>query len=140
MRQAIACTVLLMALVLGACAPITATRGNLVEPERLARIEVGRSTDEDVVDILGSPTVTGTFDDNRWYYVGQVTEQRAFFRPEIASQQIIAIAFDTDGVVAAVDRISEEEAREVGMVNRTTPTGGRELGFFEQIFGNLGGL
>lgn len=124
---------------LAACAPITATRGNLVEQERLDRLEPGRSTAEDVVRILGSPSMVGTFEDDIWYYVGTITEQRAFFRPEVSQQRVVAISFDADDVVLAIRDIDQAEARSISIVDAKTPTGGRKLGFFEQLFGNLGG-
>ena len=48
------------------------------------------------------------------------------------------IAFDENGVVAEVASMSIEEARAIEPVEEESPTRGRELSFFEQIFGNIG--
>ncbi len=120
-----------------ACTPIVATRGNLVEPERLARIEVGKTSREEVQNILGTPTATGTLDPNTWYYVGRRTEQLAFFQPDVVEQKIVRIRFEFDGRVETVEEIDRSEARAIDPVERTTPTAGREIGFFEQLFGTV---
>ncbi|HYE52643.1 MAG TPA: outer membrane protein assembly factor BamE [Azospirillaceae bacterium] len=128
----------LAALGLTACQPLVATRGNMADPQRLAQIQPGASSREQVQTVLGSPSATGTVDPNTWYYIGQVKEQTAFFRPEVVDQKIVRIRFDQAGTVAAVDELSPEQARAVEPVERVTPTAGRDLGFFEQLLGNLG--
>lgn len=120
------------------CTPIVATRGNMVEPERLARLEVGKSTRDQVQNILGTPTATSTLDPNTWYYIGRRTEQVAFFAPEVVDQKILRVRFEFDGTVSEMQKIDGSEARAIDPVERQTPTAGRELGFFEQLFGTIG--
>ncbi len=134
------CVAVAAMLLLGACSPITATHGNLVDDERLERIEVGRSDTGDVINALGSPTVISTFDENTWYYVGRATERLAFFKPRVAEQRIVEVRFDENGTLTAIEDVDPELRRDINPVGRETPTGGRQLSFFEQIFGNLGGL
>lgn len=49
-------------------------RGQRVDAEDLQQITVGVSTRNDVSALLGSPTSTGTFDDENWYYISSVTQ------------------------------------------------------------------
>lgn len=120
------------------CAPNVATRGNLVEDTRLNQIVVGSSTANDVVALIGTPTTEATFDQQTWYYIGQRTEQMAFFEPEITDRRIIVIRFTETGVVEDIRELGLDEAREVAIVERETPTLGRQITFLEQIIGNLG--
>ena len=48
------------------------------------------------------------------------------------------VEFDTAGFVKQVAHLSNDDAREIYPVDRTTPTKGRQLGFLQQILGNLG--
>lgn len=127
-------------LAVSACSPITATRGNLLDDERLERVTVGQSTKDDVVSALGSPSVVSTFDNDQWYYVGRSTERLAFFKPSVAEQRIYEVRFDKEGRLATLNQVDPEKSQDINPVARETPTGGRGLGFFEQIFGNFGGL
>lgn len=134
--------VALMALVAGAglaaCSPTTNMRGHVIEPRLVQAIQPGVDDQASVKAMLGTPSVTATFTDKRWYYVSRTTEQLAFFKPEVLEQQIVMVAFDDSGVVQDVRNIDLAEAEKVDPVNDETPTRGRELGFWEQIFGNIG--
>ncbi|HYE47682.1 MAG TPA: outer membrane protein assembly factor BamE [Caulobacter sp.] len=128
----------LIAAALAACSPVVATRGHMVDPDRLAEVKVGESTRDDVQTILGSPTNISTFDPNVWYYVGQRVENAAFFRPDVTERRVVAVRFDDADRVAEIQQIGLDAAQEIELVERTTPTSGREFGVLEQLFGNFG--
>ena len=123
---------------LSACASNTATRGNLPTESKLAKIKVGESSRQDIVKILGNPSTRGTFDSQVWYYISRRTEQWAFMPTKVVDQNVIAIYFNARGTVEHLERYRTEDGRKVDMVDRETPTSGHELGFWEQMFGNLG--
>jgi outer membrane protein assembly factor BamE (lipoprotein component of BamABCDE complex) len=123
---------------LAGCSTFIDQRGNLPEADRLAEIQPGVTNREQVQQLLGTPSSTSTFDDSTWYYISKKTEQWAFMAPETLDQRVIAIDFDSNGVVRDVRRRGLDDAKEVAMVERATPTPGKTLGFFEQLFGNLG--
>ena len=129
---------LLIAMAAVACSPNTAVRGSLPQEEQISLIRPGVHGREDVRSILGSPSVTGTFDKDVWYYIGRRTEQYAFFERDVIDQQVIIVRFGDDGLVDKVSRLDKSDGREVALVERETPSAGRELGVFEQIFGNVG--
>ena len=136
MRNAIGMFVLV--LVIAACSTFVDQRGNLPEEDKLAEIQPGVSTREQVQQLLGTPSSTSTFDDSTWYYISKKTEQWAFLAPETVEQKVVAIDFDADGKVRDIRTRGLDDAKEVAMVDRATPTPGKTLGFFEQLFGNLG--
>ncbi len=121
-----------------ACAPKIAQRGQLVDPEQLAKVETGISTREDVAKLLGSPTQVATFDEKTWYYFGRTTKQTSFFDPEVTDQRAVEIHFDDAGVVTEVKTLDPSQTTEISPVARHTPTYGRETTFFEQLVGNIG--
>jgi len=123
---------------LAGCAPIVHQQGHVRDAEALARIEPGKQTREEVARMLGSPSAVGTFDDRRWYYISRRTETEAFYAPELVDQSVTVIDFDENGVVMEVASMSIAEARAIEPVEEESPTRGRELSFFEQIFGNIG--
>lgn len=125
-------------LALPACDPITAQRGNLPSEERLAQIQVGVSTKDNVTRLLGTPSSTGTFDPNAWYYISHKTEQYAWFDPATVEQDVYIVTFNDKGVVKEVRKRGLDDGQQVTPVARATPSPGRELSFFEQLIGNLG--
>ena len=123
---------------LSACASNTATRGNLPTESQLEKIKVGESSRQDIVKILGNPSTRGTFDSQVWYYISRQTEQWAFMPAKVVDQRVIAIYFNPRGQVQHLEHYRTEDGRKVDLVERETPTSGHELGFWEQMFGNLG--
>ena len=135
------CTALLLALTAAAgmaCSPIVDTHGFLVDDERLAGITPGQSTARDVLGALGTPTSVAPFDDRTWLYIGQRTEKVAFFAPEVTERRVLVLRFDETGLLAAMEDLSTEDGQYVELVERETPTLGREVTFLEQVIGNLG--
>ncbi|HEX5795312.1 MAG TPA: outer membrane protein assembly factor BamE [Geminicoccaceae bacterium] len=127
-----------LALGLAACAPEVSTHGYRLDDAALARLEPGRTTRDEALQLLGSPSSVATFDERVWYYVTQRTERMSFYQEEVVDQQVLAITFDDSGVVRDIERQELADARQLALVDRETPTSGSELSMLEQFLGNLG--
>jgi outer membrane protein assembly factor BamE (lipoprotein component of BamABCDE complex) len=124
--------------VIAGCAPMVEQRGNLPTPEKLAEIQPGVTSKDEVIKILGSPSSVSIFNDKSWYYISRRTGQTAFFEPDVLDQQVYIVSFDDQGVVKTVDHKGVQDARAIDPVPRATPAPGRELTFLEQVIGNVG--
>jgi len=121
-----------------ACAPTTNIQGNLVRPNDLQQIRVGQDTRASVVARLGNPSTVSNFEDDAWYYVGQRTEQTAFFKPEVIERQVVVIEFGAGGAVSNVRTLDLTDGTDVALVDRETPTAGQSITVLQQIIGNIG--
>ena len=126
------------ALLLAGCTISVDQRGNLPDPDKLAAIQPGTTTKEQVVKVLGTPSSESTFNDDTWYYISRKTKQVAFFSPTILDQQVYIVDFDNRGVVRNVDHRSMADGAAITPAPGATPAPGRELTFLEQLVGNLG--
>lgn len=129
---------ILFGLIATACTPTVQTHGYRLDPEMMAQVEPGRTTREDVLQLLGSPSSVATFDQSTWYYITQRTERMSFYQDEVVAQDVVAIGFNDQGTVAEVGALGMDDAREVALVERETPTSGNELSAIEQFIGNIG--
>ena len=102
--------------------------------------KTGIDTKESVLAKYGEPSMIGTFDRNRWYYLYSLDASRAFFKPKTTARTVIEFQFDDAGKVASVNEIGLADSVNVKMASRETPTRGKELGFWEQLLGNVGQL
>lgn len=127
-----------LALALGACEQTVNVRGNMPQEEDLARLSPGVHTRNDVAQLLGSPSTVSTFQDSKWYYIGQKTTEFAFFAPEVLERKVVVVSFDEGGTLAETKTLSLADGQEIDPVDRETPTEGREITFLQQMFGNLG--
>ncbi|MCA8908185.1 MAG: outer membrane protein assembly factor BamE [Rhodospirillaceae bacterium] len=133
-----ACLAVALAVGLGGCGGDVRTRGHLVEDRYLAELTVGQSTAEEVLQALGTPSTVAPFDDHTWYYIGQREEQTAFFRPDVLERRVVMVRFDDAGILSEMGERTLDDAEEVNLVERETPSLGREMGFLEQMLGNIG--
>lgn len=122
---------------LSACTPTTATRGNYLIDEDVNSLQAGLSTQNDVLNLLGTPTSSAVFDNTTWYYVGLKTEKESFFDEKVTDRKVYKIAFDDTGVVSMIKRV-DGETLDVPLASRTTPTSGNEITFIQQVLGNVG--
>lgn len=130
-----------LALTLAACSVFDAPvvqRGNRITADQLSEITPGVQTKADVRTVLGSPTQTGMFGDDEWYYISSSTRQRPAQQPLVREQQTVVVEFDRAGVVQRVRTLGEDEARPVEMVARETPVPGNERTLLQALFGNVG--
>jgi len=127
----------LIILLLGACAPVVANRGNIVDDDRLGQIEVGVSDQAAVENALGPPTMVGTFDPNTWYYSGARTKRTAFFDPHVSYARTLQVAFDDTGKVKEITEIDPNSGADITPSSRKTKTGGHDMNVFEQMIDNF---
>lgn len=126
--------------VLAGCSSIRETRGYLVDTLTYTGVRAGIDNQRSVQATLGNPTFRSQFGDPTWYYVSSTTGQRPFGRPRIAEQAVLAIRFDAAGNVVEVDRSGLDRVVYLTPESDTTPTLGRERGFLEDLFGNIGAV
>ena len=62
----------------------------------------------------------------------------AFFEPEILERNVLVVSFTDDGRVDEKKVYTLNDSREVDPVDRVTPTEGKTLSVFQQLFGNIG--
>jgi outer membrane protein assembly factor BamE (lipoprotein component of BamABCDE complex) len=123
---------------LSACGNNVQLRGNTPDPEDIAVIQPGVQSRQDIVDLLGSPSTVSTFQDRKWYYIGQKTEEIAFMKPEVIDRQVLVVTFDEGGLVEGTQIYGMDDAQDIEPVDRETPTEGRDLTLLQQLFGNIG--
>ena len=122
-----------------ACSPIVYHQGFQVVDTRPTDIKVGADTRSTVLQKLGSPTTTSTFDKDVWFYMSQMRSQTSFYTPKTVQRDVVAIAFDHDSQqVKAVDTFTLQDGRVIAYNTNETPTRGREMTVLEQLIGSIG--
>ena len=103
-----------------------------------AELSAANMSQQRVVELLGTPSTVSAFDRNRWYYIGEVQQHQAFFKPDVVARDVLILDFDNNQQLAKVGTLSEKDGQEVTLVSRETPTEGNKITVLEQILGNLG--
>lgn len=126
------------AALLAACAPTLNTHGNIILPSRLAAIHTGQTSQDEVLQLLGTPSAKSTFQANQWYYITSTDKVTALKGNQMENRKVVAIAFDPSGTVSNLHELTEADGKTFTPDATTTKTQGQSLGILEQLMGNLG--
>jgi outer membrane protein assembly factor BamE (lipoprotein component of BamABCDE complex) len=140
-RQRIAAStaLALATLVLSGCEHIHDHKGYVVDTQLINSVQPGVDNKDSVQKTLGRPSLTSEFDGgNTWYYFARETRQFGSGLPKPIGQTLLAVRFARSGDVSAVQKTGMETIRKVKLYGRQTPTLGRNRGFFQELFGNIG--
>jgi outer membrane protein assembly factor BamE (lipoprotein component of BamABCDE complex) len=137
-RTVLTAAVCAAAISLSGCAKDINARGNLPPDEAVSQLQPGQQTRQDVQLILGTPSTVSTLGNETWYYISAITTQYAFYSTEEIERDVYALSFDERGILQEVKNLGLEEGEDLQIVQRESPTMGREFSLIEQLIGNLG--
>lgn len=124
----------------GGCTKTQDLQGYLVDETLVSAVQPGVDNKESVQNTLGRPTFSGTFDQDDWYYVSRRTKNYAFNHPRVNVQTILHVRFDPAGNVASVERKGKEQIVSIDPMRAKTPTLGRHVSIWDELFGNIGAV
>lgn len=110
--------------------------GNMPAQEKVDEIRLGQSK-QDVMNILGAPSLTTGLSDDHWIYMASTTKKVAFFRPEELERKVLAISFDNDQI-SKIEKLSLADGNKLPIDSDITQTTEQEQGFFRKYFGGVG--
>ena len=125
-------------LAVAGCTSIRESRGFVNDPLLTSSVQPGIDNRRSVEGTLGRPTYESQYGENTWYYISSVTGRRPFVRPRINEHSVLTVKFDAAGNVASVETKGMDEIVFLSPDGDKTPTLGRERGFLEDLFGNIG--
>lgn len=110
--------------------------GNIPVDEKIAEVHKGQ-TKQDVMNILGAPSLTTGLSDDHWIYMASTMKKVAFLRPEELNRKVLAITFDDDKI-SKIEKLSLADGNNIKIDKDVTNATEREQGFFRKYFGGVG--
>lgn len=114
------------------------SNGPSLDETQMQLVPVGSSKDQ-VLLALGTPSTTGTFDNEVYYYISQKRTRRYTYQKlKLVDQRVVAIYFDENNIVSQVADYRLQDGKVFDFISRTTPTGGRDITLLSRLFGGGG--
>jgi outer membrane protein assembly factor BamE (lipoprotein component of BamABCDE complex) len=132
--------VTLLCISLAGCTARYRTHGYVPSEDELQQIVPGVDTRGTVEDLVGVPSTSGTLNESGFYYIESDIRHFAWRAPEVVDREVLAITFDSDGVVQNIERYGLQDGQVVPLARRITRSGDGDIGFIRKLFGNIGGL
>lgn len=129
-----------MAFVIAGCAERIRNHGYVPSDDDLTQITVGVDTRATVEEVLGAPSTGGVLDNSGYYYVRTQMRHLAHLEPKVVNREIVAVSFDSKGVVTNVERYGLEDGRPVVLSRRVTSDSTKGQTLIKQIFGSFGNV
>ncbi|MEM6887673.1 MAG: outer membrane protein assembly factor BamE [Pseudomonadota bacterium] len=126
------------AVFLAGCSAQYSNHGYIPPQEELDQIVVGIDTLDSVRETLGASASGTVLNDSGLFYVRSRVRTFAMLEPEVVEREVVAISFDTAGVVQNVERFGLERGQVVPLSRRVTSTGVTDVPFLRQLLGNIG--
>ncbi len=128
----------LAVLMMTGCVSTISNQGIVVDDESLAQLTEQGSTHNDVLNILGPPSIVSLDNRRVWIYIGRRLRERAPFVPVELNRSVAAVHFDDKGQVNSVKRYLREDGIDIALATDTTPAPQASRSLFSIIFGNIG--
>ena len=132
--------VTLLCIALAGCTARYRSHGYVPSEDELQQIVPGVDTRATVEDLIGVPSTSGTLNESGFYYIESDVRHYAWKEPEVVDREVLAITFDSAGVVENIERYGLEDGQVVPLARRITRSGDGDISFIRKLFGNIGGL
>ena len=120
------------------CSATYRNHGYVPTQDDLEQVVVGIDTRASVEDTLGTAGSTSVLEDNAMYFVRSRVRTFALLEPEVVEREVVAVSFDTNGVVQNVESFGLERGQAVQLSRRVTESSVANKTFLRQLLGNIG--
>jgi|TARA_B110000438_G_scaffold180866_1_gene172794 outer membrane protein assembly factor BamE (lipoprotein component of BamABCDE complex) len=120
--------------------PVSNTHGVAFLEEKEKKIIINKSNKNDVVQVLGPPVVTGTFDDTIWIFIERVQTKGKIFkfgRNVTSVNNALIVKFDDYGLVAKKEFYDITKNKKIKFSKNTSSTNTQENDFIYSFLSSL---
>lgn len=128
---------ILLLFVISGCQSID-VRGQYIDDKQISTIEDKKLNKDQVIELLGSPTLVPEYTPNRWYYAERAMQKRAWFLPKVVAQRVVVVTFGVDNIVKEVEVFNDSHSNNVKVVSEYTKSLGDEENALQQFVRNIG--
>tara|TARA_Y100001934_G_scaffold100118_1_gene123237 strand:- start:885 stop:1337 length:453 start_codon:yes stop_codon:yes gene_type:complete len=130
--------VLLFASFLASCAQPIEIHGNRITLRTVNAIELGKTTEKQVLEELGKPVITQEYGSKSWIYVESKSQKTILSGRKFIDRKVVRVSFNKKGIATSVDIIPFDKELNPEISPRKTPTAGQEITVLQQLIGNFG--
>ncbi|MCY4413499.1 MAG: outer membrane protein assembly factor BamE [Alphaproteobacteria bacterium] len=123
---------LIFTLLLTSCSHFTRYTGNLLRTEDLEKIRISESSRQDVILVLGPPTIYSSADpDQTVYYAHNVLKVSPDRTARFLSSRVHKLHFDEKGILDNIEEITK--IRDVDHATQKTPAVYKKASWWQEI-------
>lgn len=101
------------------------------------KLQIGVTTKNQALDILGDPSTQSTFNTDTWYYISTEMQAKGFFKPKITDEKVMKLSFKKD-ILSEIKFTDNASKQEVVFNKDKSRVGGDNSGVLKDFFHNFG--
>ena len=93
---------------------------------------------DEIIDLIGTPTYIPEYSHNTWYYIQRSLAKRAWFEPKVVEQRIVKISFNDNRKLLGASLLQDIHNENVNIESKYTKAHGTEQGSLQKFVKNIG--
>ncbi len=133
------CNFILLFLILYSCSPINKQHGYLLDDllissEEILEFEVKSTTKNEVLNVMGSPSIEIQDIENVWIYLLSLKEKKVFNEDELLFQSIYRFEFDDNGILIDQTLLTVDNFNKIAFASEETKVDRNAYGITDQLY------
>ena len=133
------CNFILLSLILYSCSPINKQHGYLLDDllissEEILEFEVKSTTKNEVLNVMGSPSIEIQDIENVWIYLLSLKEKKVFNEDELLFQSIYRFEFDDNGILIDQTLLTADNFNKIAFASEETKVDRNAYGITDQLY------
>lgn len=95
-------------------------------PQTLQKLKTGKTTKQEVLELLGSPSFVENNKPNTYYYLYQKSWYVSVFKERVVAQQILIFTFDDKNLLQSFESKTLKDYKDLPLDENTTPLSMKE--------------
>ena len=120
------------------CSPINKQHGYMLEdlanPSNLSQFNLETTSESDILQTLGSPSIIINDVNNTWIYLVSIKEENIFEEDDLIYQAIMRYEFDDEGKLISKEFLNEEHFTEITFTKDKTKIISDNYDLADQIY------
>jgi outer membrane protein assembly factor BamE (lipoprotein component of BamABCDE complex) len=127
----------ILLLILTGCQSVD-VRGQFVSDSAIAEINANKPNQEQLINLIGTPTYVPDYSENTWYYIQRSLTRRAWLDPKVVQQRIVKIDFNKNKKVIEAILLKDSQDEFIQANSTYTKTQGTEQSGVQKFVKNIG--
>ena len=119
---------------------VNKTHGSLNLEKKLKKLEINVSNKNDIVFLLGPPSTTSQFDNNKWYYIERKVTNTSLItlgKEKVLKNNFLFLELDKSGILANKEFLEIDDMKDIKFSKNTTDSNILNKNFLYNFFNSV---
>ena len=119
---------------------VNKSHGNVNLNEKMAKLNINETNKNDVINLIGPPSTTSEFDNNKWFFIERRMTNTSMFtlgREKLEVNNVLVLVFDNIGILASKNIYDKNKMQELKFSENSISVDYENKNFFYNIMSSV---